>query len=183
MKNNINAKKNHDDPISSANIDKESLLQQYKDKGLIFVPTNLIRNINSSVLILLVEIFYRKYLGIEINPNPKKEKNYHSINILIKEGFLKKQTRQDVYTIKDFIIANHKAQYKEKQIDIINESYCEWCNIDTFILHKHHFPLPRSKGGVETVKICPNCHYSFHNIVDNDELEITDKTINIFLNL
>jgi len=39
---------------------------------------------------------------------------------------------------------------------------CEWCKQQCYILQKHHFPIPASKGGTATVNICPNCHYTFH---------------------
>lgn len=39
---------------------------------------------------------------------------------------------------------------------------CEWCGISTSVLHKHHHPIPKSRGGIKTVGICPNCHHEFH---------------------
>lgn len=39
---------------------------------------------------------------------------------------------------------------------------CEWCKCQTAWLHAHHYPITRAKGGVLTVKICPNCHAEFH---------------------
>ena len=41
---------------------------------------------------------------------------------------------------------------------------CEWCGHKSYILHKHHFPVPKSMGGTEIVEICPNCHSTFHSI-------------------
>lgn len=41
---------------------------------------------------------------------------------------------------------------------------CEWCGNRNKVLEKHHFPIPRAEGGVETVMICPNCHATFHSI-------------------
>lgn len=45
--------------------------------------------------------------------------------------------------------------------DLKNMS-CEWCNEKVMILQSHHYPVPRKNGGLETVNICPNCHYGFH---------------------
>lgn len=42
---------------------------------------------------------------------------------------------------------------------------CSWCGCSSFVLHKHHFPIPRNEGGTKTVNICPNCHYTYHKIV------------------
>lgn len=42
---------------------------------------------------------------------------------------------------------------------------CQWCGTKTKALQKHHFPIPASKGGKDTVLICPNCHYEYHKII------------------
>ena len=42
---------------------------------------------------------------------------------------------------------------------------CEWCGKRNYILHEHHYPIPKSKGGTETVLICPNCHSTYHSIL------------------
>lgn len=39
---------------------------------------------------------------------------------------------------------------------------CAWCKSDTFILHEHHHPTPKSEGGKEIVQLCPNCHFEYH---------------------
>ena len=41
---------------------------------------------------------------------------------------------------------------------------CEWCNYNSYVLHKHHYPIPKAKGGTEMVSICPNCHYQYHHL-------------------
>lgn len=41
---------------------------------------------------------------------------------------------------------------------------CEWCKTKTNAIQEHHYPIPKSKGGKEIVKICPNCHYEYHLI-------------------
>ncbi len=45
---------------------------------------------------------------------------------------------------------------------------CEWCGQECYTLHEHHYPISAQKGGTETVKICPNCHYTFHSLVGRD---------------
>lgn len=45
---------------------------------------------------------------------------------------------------------------------------CDWCQAETYSLHKHHYPIKRSKGGQRTVSICPNCHYEFHALMEKD---------------
>lgn len=41
---------------------------------------------------------------------------------------------------------------------------CEWCQEKTNAIQEHHYPIPRCKGGKEIVKICPNCHFEYHQI-------------------
>ena len=56
--------------------------------------------------------------------------------------------------LKDFCIKNsHKG------------SVCEWCGQESFILHSHHYPVLKSKGGTKTVNICPNCHSTYHYLI------------------
>ena len=51
---------------------------------------------------------------------------------------------------------------------------CEWCGVNTSVLHKHHYPIQRKDNGKKVVKICPNCHYEFHHLTS--ELIIRRKT-------
>jgi hypothetical protein len=39
---------------------------------------------------------------------------------------------------------------------------CEWRGCYTAVLHSHHYPTPKSEGGTDTVRICPNCHTGYH---------------------
>ena len=58
------------------------------------------------------------------------------------------------------------AEYiKKKTIELSHKGLkCEWCGKEAYTLHEHHYPIPKAKGGTETVSICPNCHYTFHVI-------------------
>ena len=57
------------------------------------------------------------------------------------------------------------------------EEVCEWCGCYTAVLHKHHYPIPKSKGGTETVNICPNCHHEFHYSQRCIKLNLSEKEI------
>jgi len=48
-----------------------------------------------------------------------------------------------------------------------NDKYkqCEWCRGRSLVLHSHHFPASRAEGGQQTVSVCPNCHYEYHEMV------------------
>jgi hypothetical protein len=44
---------------------------------------------------------------------------------------------------------------------------CEWCFKKTDYLHKHHYPIKKSDGGIDTVNICSECHSKFHTRMFN----------------
>lgn len=73
---------------------------------------------------------------------------------LISIGYIEKKKPKDVFAI------------KEKTIELSHKgNKCEWCGQECYTLHEHHFPIPKHKGGTETVRICPNCHYTFHALM------------------
>lgn len=51
---------------------------------------------------------------------------------------------------------------KGHNMSISDSDWCRWCEASTAILHKHHYPISESKGGTETIDICPSCHCEFH---------------------
>lgn len=63
----------------------------------------------------------------------------------------------------------HLPTYSNEEIkDIVIKSkqtpkyVCEWCGCGCNVLQEHHYPKMKSEGGIDVVKICPNCHYEFH---------------------
>jgi len=54
----------------------------------------------------------------------------------------------------------------------IGNNVCEWCKCKTITLHLHHYPILKSKGGADTVSICPNCHTEFHSFDSKSNWEI-----------
>ena len=63
---------------------------------------------------------------------------------------------------------------KAKKFTIENSNkgqICEWCKQECYILHNHHFPKSARQGGTKIVKICPNCHYTFHNVFKAEEVD------------
>lgn len=76
--------------------------------------------------------------------------------MLEKYNLLKKITNSE--EAKNIVLKN-KGQGKS----------CEWCGAKTYALQRHHYPIPKHKGGKETVLICPNCHYEYHSIIKDEE--------------
>ena len=116
--------------------------------------------------LILVEKFYlsiyQQFNENMVETDMEMRKNFSVSTIcsikksLIKKGLIKKV--KDSEYAKSLVI-ERKGQGKK----------CEWCGHTTFALQQHHFPIPKSKGGTQTVLICPNCHYEYHLIIKNME--------------
>jgi hypothetical protein len=57
-----------------------------------------------------------------------------------------------------------QEQIKEISLNLEKNKTCEWCNELTSTIEEHHYPIPKRNGGIEVVKICPNCHSNFHKV-------------------
>jgi hypothetical protein len=82
-----------------------------------------------------------------------KESISRGISLLESKGYIKKDF--DIEIVK-------KLKNKNFTGLGLGNCICEWCNIKTIVLHQHHYPVTKSMGGKDTVKICPNCHHEFH---------------------
>lgn len=72
------------------------------------------------------------------------------LNNLIDNGYMRKNNMESY-------------EIKEKNLKLKGKGVpCEWCGDKSIVLQEHHYPVPKSAGGTETVSICPNCHYGFH---------------------
>lgn len=117
-----------------------------------------------------------------------KEKFYLS---LIEMGFSEIETDNimllggitSIKHIKSVLYKKHLYTPEKLKIKTANEakdfvllhknegSVCEWCGERCYVLHKHHYPIPKKFGGTETVNICPNCHSVFHFIFNGGEFD------------
>lgn len=74
---------------------------------------------------------------------------------------------------KGYIVSRkNKSPQEVKQLALDSKNkgkICEWCKEKVVVLHEHHYPISKKDGGEDTVRICPNCHYSFHYF-DSDEV-------------
>lgn len=68
-----------------------------------------------------------------------------------------------------------KLATEEAKEFAINNSHkgfvCEWCGQQSYMLHEHHYPIPRCNGGTDTVHICPNCHSAYHDVCDEEDYD------------
>jgi ABC-type phosphate transport system ATPase subunit len=97
------------------------------------------------------------------------ENPVYTVNDLVKTTGFSKSTI--VRAINKLIEENEipvEIKTQEQIKDIVLEKkgklICEWCNTKVYILHKHHFPIPKRHGGTDMVNICQNCHADFHKI-------------------
>jgi hypothetical protein len=65
-----------------------------------------------------------------------------------------------------------KTKFNHKGNNGIGHKICSVCNINTEILHSHHYPIKKCDGGENTVLICANCHGEFHYIENMFELNV-----------
>ncbi|MBW4635734.1 MAG: hypothetical protein KME30_28805 [Iphinoe sp. HA4291-MV1] len=72
---------------------------------------------------------------------------------------------------------------KQPQCFVLGALVCEWCKARTLILDTHHYPIPKSEGGEKTVKICPNCHQEFHQLVRATSYHPSENLIRFFKEL
>lgn len=90
------------------------------------------------------------------------------INSLVKLGYIQLISDENIVEIL-------KAKFLQG-LGYGNEK-CQWCGILTSVLHKHHYPIPKCKGGTKTVRICPNCHHEFHFSVSTIKLNLSDDEL------
>lgn len=88
---------------------------------------------------------------------------YDSCNKRDWRSFLEKGLVEEYFLNEDEVINLLKSKIPQNLSGF--DYLCEWCKCTTCILHKHHYPLRKSKGGQTTIKICASCHYEFHHLV------------------
>ena len=94
--------------------------------------------------------------------------------IFVKEKYLPFFSIKTIQRSLEFLldkgyIKSRKIKPEEaKEIVLRNKNNCkfkcEWCGCGCNVINEHHYPIPKSMGGVKTVKICQNCHYEFHSL-------------------
>jgi hypothetical protein len=81
------------------------------------------------------------------------------------DGLLKKELIEEFFLTDSQVVEFLKL--KSPQYFQISEKICEWCSCVTCLLQNHHHPIKKSEGGEFCIKICANCHYEFHYLVDS----------------
>lgn len=129
----------------------------------IFVPRQLVLDKEKLKLTPGEILYYSTYLTF--NKDIVKTDNDASIYLrknqidrykrhLMRLGLIK----EEKYSIKQAKEMTIKFSHKGK--------ICEWCKQESYVLQEHHYPIMAKDGGTNVVKICPNCHYTFHKLLE-----------------
>jgi len=127
--------------------------QILEDDPAVFIPRALIKKYKIRIAVLL-SCFY-----LDVKDNGIDD----GVRTLYKKGFLLK-------TDPNFTEIAKLLKEKNSREVGIGHLVCEWCQVNTLILERHHFPIARKDGGEETVKICGSCHAEFHHLCRNTSL-------------
>lgn len=128
------------------------------EQGDIFIPKEILKIKELSVNEKLYISCYYIY-----DKNIKKVDEYFKA-IITKQGLLNIKKK---LSLLDYIKIKKKSS-NELKIETIKKSHkgskCDWCGQECYVLQEHHYPISAKNGGKEIVKICPNCHYTFHKL-------------------
>lgn len=135
----------------------------YKDFNGLYIDDETISNHNLSLFeklyISLIKMGYSEYDTCKL----MVDGGLH-YNTVIK-------IKNSLYNKNEYVPDNKKCNTVEEAKEFtIQHSHtgqvCDWCGQSCYILHKHHYPISRKKGGkdVVNINICPNCHSTFHSI-------------------
>jgi hypothetical protein len=90
------------------------------------------------------------------------------IERLVKIGLIEREKKDDLI----LSIIKSKEPFR---ISVPGTGRCEWCFSDTISIQEHHYPIQKSKGGDQIVKICPSCHCDYHYLKMVGVLKLTEK--------
>jgi predicted transcriptional regulator len=97
---------------------------------------------------------------------------YKSIKILLSKDLIREKKPYDQEIVVEYL----KSRISERTYSKLTEnSFCSWCQCDTSILHKHHYPIPKKDKGKLTVDICANCHSEFHYLTESRFFEVCEE--------
>ena len=81
--------------------------------------------------------------------------------------------------INDFVVI--KSLSDEDVFKLLNKNNaldgCLFCGYNKTYLDKHHYPIRKKHGGIETICLCANCHREFHYLSDFKKMYIPKKEI------
>lgn len=132
---------------------RKSFPREYYD-GAVFIPHHLMETIDGNLLFKIANFCFG-YGGIE-------RRHWKQLK--------KVDLAEEYHLEEDDVIKILKSKTPQK---FPNQTQtCDWCTGSTCVLHAHHYPIRKSKGGQNTVNICPSCHCEFHFLLDKKHYRI-----------
>lgn len=125
------------------------------------VLTEIIKQKKENVFFVNTESINNNVLDFISNSTFKR-----IISNLVDKKLLKK-----VNTNRSLII--EKLKSKPAVIGVGNKQ-CSICKSITAQIHNHHYPIKACEGGTETIELCPNCHFEFHFMEYNYEINYVE---------
>ena len=145
----------------------------------VYIPLELLRdrNISSNAKILFGEITSECDANGYYNLDVKKISKKYNVGITSINDWIKCLSDNKYITIikKDINIVESLKNKNLNGLGFGNKK-CSWCGINTSVLHGHHYPIPKSKGGTEIVNICPNSHHEFHYYMSDKLIKLNLST-------
>ena len=138
--------------IKEENIDYDERIKN----GDIYVPHKVIldKRLTANEMLYL-STYYSLYKDIKKADKYSrltKLQLYRAKKHLFELGYLKSKVKDAQMLKKETIKKSHQGEK------------CDWCKKECYILQEHHYPISSKNGGKKIVKICPNCHYTFHKL-------------------
>ena len=127
------------------------------DTSQIFVlPLPFLRAFGAKSTVVAAYLFAGMPVPVEIRSEKALAETYFRCPLFEKKP---------VYTAQEAADILCKKSRQQTTVDSLFVNECEWCRADVPVVHAHHHPIPKSKGGTETGSICPNCHAEYHFLV------------------
>lgn len=131
----------------------------------VWIPKDILHNTNLNITEKCYLALYQQY-----DRDTVYVENIMQINIS-KASVLRVRNKLQCLNLINTPYTSNAKEAKKIVIDNIGKGeVCDWCGNKNLILHTHHYPIPKSKNGTNTVKICPNCHTNFHYIFRGEQL-------------
>lgn len=121
---------------------------------------------------VIIGAFHLDYLGLRPLKRPTLENIRRAMIGVLDTSALRKKIKQlvkdgwlETFSINEEYVVSLLKSKPSQNFDYFDE-VCEWCGSSTFKTQEHHYPVRAKDGGTETVSICANCHFEFHQIAD-----------------
>lgn len=137
--------------------------KEHVKRGDLYIPHILLSKFKINEIFYICDYYMNDKNIIETDKRMKK------MGLSKNQLYLVKKKLKNLNIIKSKRL--NISELKKETIKLSHKGYkCEWCGKSCYILHDHHYPIPKKDGGTEIVRICPNCHYTFHKLESENNI-------------